>query len=334
MSTSSQFRHARFYGNGEIKLELSPLPAFKTTEVLVKVQRTALCGSDNRLWRDGAAQIPGHEIFGVVDQPGHARHSHRVCIYIPVYCGECTACTAGHTQSCETQSILVGWNRDGGFAEYVQVPEQCLLPVPDTVCDRTAPLLLDTIGTSAHAVRYVTRWLGKLPGKRILITGGGPIGMGVLLALMDIGATKIILSEPVAERREFANSLGVGIGQVMDTNVDGRFDVVFECSGAHAARDLAITSIAPGGAIVLIGENNKPWAIQEGPVFRRKDFALLRSFYFPVSEHQDNIDLLLRHTAMYERIADIDISLEQLPDAYTDFVNGKTMKPLLTFAGI
>ena len=111
----------------------------------------------------------------------------------------------------------------------------------------------------------------------------------------------------------------------------GSFDAIFECSGAHAARDLAIPAVSPGGAVVLIGENNQPWLVNEGPVFRRKDFILLRSFYFPVSEHNDNIELLLRHIAAYEKIADIEITLDQLPQAYRDFAAGLSMKPLLTF---
>ena len=317
------------------------MPLRVSGEVLVKVIHTALCGSDNRLWREGAAQIPGHEIFGVVEQPGHAMDGKRVCVYIPVYCGRCSACLKGHTQSCQTESVLVGWNRDGGFGEYVQVPEQCLLPVPDSVHDRIAPLLLDTIGTSAHAVRTVQSWLGNQSEARILITGAGPIGMGVLLALQDLACQNIVVSDPVPERRNFAQQIALQQAVVVHDPLaqgeesgaigNGSFDAIFECSGAHAARDLAIPAVSPGGAVVLIGENNQPWRVNEGPVFRRKDFILLRSFYFPVSEHNDNIELLLRHSTAYEKITDVEITLDQLPQAYTDFAAGLSMKPLLTF---
>lgn len=297
-------------------------------EAIVNVRRTALCGSDNRLWRDGASQIPGHEIFGVVEQPGHACDGERVCIYIPVFCGYCNACTRGFTQSCETQSILVGWNRDGGFGEYVRVPDQCLLPVPDAIEDRLAPLLLDTIGTSAHAVRTVDSLYRHLTGRRILITGAGPIGIGILVALLDLGCTDITVSDPNRSRGKFAQAMG----QVsIDMDDSHRFDVIFECSGAHAARDAGIQQVAPGGVVVLIGENNAPWTIHEGPLFRRKDFVLMRSFYFPVNEHQDNIALLLRQSERYQRIVDVDLSLDELASGYRQFVAGETLKPLLTF---
>ncbi|OED44298.1 hypothetical protein AB833_01800 [Chromatiales bacterium (ex Bugula neritina AB1)] len=327
MTPASHFRHARFTGDCTVELTHSPIPQVLPGEVIVSVRRTALCGSDNRLWRDGAVQIPGHEIFGVVEQAGHMRHGERVCVYIPVYCGYCTACTRGHTQSCTTGSVLIGWNRDGGFGEYVRVPEQCLLPVPDHIEDRLAPLLLDTIGTSAHAVRTVQRLLGDLNSQRILITGAGPIGMGVLIALQDSGCEKVTVYDPNTSRSRFAENLGA---QLLDDHTNQQFDAIFECSGAHAARDDAITRVAAGGAVVLIGENSTPWPIQEGPVFRRKDFALLRSFYFPVSEHNDNIALLLRQQKLYAKIADTDVTLDQLAAAYRQFVAGETMKPLLT----
>lgn len=328
MSTTKEFRHARFPGDGKVELTRSPMPQATPGEVILRVRRTALCGSDNRLWRDGAAQIPGHEIFGVVEQRGHPLDGQRACVYIPVFCGRCNSCSRGHTQSCEEQSILIGWNRDGGFGEYVRVPEQCLLPVPDHIEDRLAPLLLDTIGTSAHAVRTVERWQDDISNKRILITGAGPIGMGVLIALQDKRCQQVSVFDPVSQRSDFARSLGA---INLPSDDVSRFDAIFECSGAHAARDDAIARVAPGGVLVLIGESGSPWSIQEGPVFRRKDFAMLRSFYFPVSEHNDNIALLERQKTVYERIADVDITLDTLSAAYSDFVAGKTMKPLLTF---
>ena len=74
-----------------------------------------------------------------------------------MHCDHCAACKRGDTQMCLEVSSLIGWNRPGGYAEYVPVPENCLLPVPDDIEDSLAPLLLDVIGTSGHAVRFVSR---------------------------------------------------------------------------------------------------------------------------------------------------------------------------------
>ena len=84
---------------------------------------------------------------------------------------------------CLEISSLIGWNRPGGYAEYLPVPENCLLPVPDDIEDSLAPLLLDTIGTSAHAVRFVSRVVPPQEAGPVLVTGAGPVGLGVILAL-------------------------------------------------------------------------------------------------------------------------------------------------------
>lgn len=155
--TNVTMQAAVFHGQERITIERVRIPDVGKGEVLVRVSRTALCGSDFKLWHKGAEFTAGHEIFGVVEQPGHRMHGRRCAVYIPVHCDRCAACRRGDTQMCLEISSLIGWNRPGGYAEYLPVPENCLLPVPDDIEDSLAPLLLDTIGTSAHAVRFVSR---------------------------------------------------------------------------------------------------------------------------------------------------------------------------------
>jgi len=133
-------RAARFHGGGRITIESVPPPCPVAGEVRVDVIACALCSSDLRPLRQGWPVTPGHEIAGRVNEPRHARHGHRVLVYIPAFCGHCAPCRAGHTQFCETAS-LVGWQRAGGYADTVRVPETCLLPVPDDIPDHLAPLL-------------------------------------------------------------------------------------------------------------------------------------------------------------------------------------------------
>ena len=110
-------RSIRFPGQGHISLVERPEPQPGAGEVLLRIQRTALCGSDCKLWQRGTELVPGHEIFGTVDQPGHARHGQRCCVFIPVHCGHCASCTRGDTHLCRTDSVLMGWTRDGGYHE-------------------------------------------------------------------------------------------------------------------------------------------------------------------------------------------------------------------------
>jgi threonine dehydrogenase-like Zn-dependent dehydrogenase len=318
---------AVFHGEDRITIARLPIPEVGPGEVLVKVSRTALCGSDFKLWHKGADYTAGHEIFGVVDQPGHAMHGRRCAVYIPVHCGHCAACRRGDTQMCLEVSSLIGWNRPGGYAEYVPVPENCLLPVPDDIEDSLAPLLLDTIGTSAHAVRFVSRVVPPEEAGPVLVTGAGPVGLGVVLALKSLGYNDIHVSDPNETRLAIAQSFGAKPHPVGDTS--RRFALVMECSGAHAARNLGIEVVLPRGALVLVGENAAPWVIEEGKIFRRKDFYMIRTFYFPKADLEPNIALLRQNREDYRRLVDGEFGLATLPENFARFAAGELIKPVL-----
>src|SRR5260221_14536422 len=100
---------AIFHGGDRITIARVPIPDVRDGEVLVRVSRTALCGSDFKLWHKGAEFTAGHEIFGVVEQPGHRMLGRRCAVYISVHCGHCAACVRGDTQMCLEVSSLIGW---------------------------------------------------------------------------------------------------------------------------------------------------------------------------------------------------------------------------------
>jgi len=291
------------------------------------VSRTALCGSDFKLWHKGAEFTAGHEIFGVVEQPGHPMHGKRCAVYIPLHCGHCAACHRGDTQMCLEVSSLIGWNRPGGYAEYVPVPDNCLLPVPDDIENNLAPLLLDVIGTSGHAVRFSSRIVPPQESGPVLVTGAGPVGLGVVLALKSFGYDDIRVADPNPVRLKIAQSFGARPHPVGETSQ--RFALIVECSGAHAARNLGIEVVLPRGALVLVGENAAPWTIEEGKVFRRKDFYMIRTFYFPIGDFGPNIDLLRRYKEEYRVLVDGEFGLSALPENFARFARGETIKPVL-----
>jgi threonine dehydrogenase-like Zn-dependent dehydrogenase len=325
--TNATMGAAVFHGNERITIERVRIPDVDAGEVLLRVSRTALCGSDFKLWHKGAEFTAGHEIFGVVEQPGHRMHGRRCAVYIPLHCDACAACRRGDTQMCLEVSSLIGWNRPGGYAEYLPVPENCLLPVPDDIEDSLAPLLLDTIGTSAHAVRFVSRVVPAQEAGPVLVTGAGPVGLGVILALRDAGYREIHVSDPNSERMKIAQAFGAHARPVGDSS--RRFALIMECSGAHAARNLGIELVLPRGALVLVGENAAPWTIEEGKVFRRKDFYMIRTFYFPLADFEPNIALLRRCKDQYRVLVDGEFGLEELPRNFARFAEGKLIKPVL-----
>jgi propanol-preferring alcohol dehydrogenase len=317
-------RVAEFRGGGVIEIGERPAPAVGAGEVMVRVLRCALCGSDLKLLGKGASWTPGHEILGRVDQPGHALHGRRVLVYIPVFCGACPRCRAGDTHLCDNGTDLIGWNRPGGYGEALAVPEQCLLPVPDDIADTLAPLLLDTIGTAAHAVRLALRVVAR--GGRVLILGAGPIGMGAILAAGALGFPDITVSEPRAGRLQAAVALGAA---AFEPGPSRRFDLVLESSGHPGARQSAIEQVRTHGVVVLLGENDAPWPFTENKEIRRKDFWMLRSFYFPIGDYAANLELLRANQGGYQRLVDAEVGLDRFAETFVAFSRGELIKPML-----
>ena len=196
---------AKFEGEGRISVVEAAMPQVAAGEALLRVVACSLCGSDLRPWRQGWPVTPGHEVFGVVQQPGHALDGKRCLAYIPVWCGQCPECVAGQNHICRNARELIGWQRPGGYAQYLAVPQQCLLPVPDDIPDHLAPLLLDTIGTAGHGVRLARRIVDQ---GRVLVLGAGPIGLGGLLVLQHFGFERVDVFDPNPFRRGIAASLG------------------------------------------------------------------------------------------------------------------------------
>lgn len=312
---------AHFGGNGRIGVGPAPETERDPADVTVRVDACALCGSDLRPWRQGWPRTPGHEIAGRVEQPGHAMNGKRVAVYIPVWCGHCAPCRAGHTQLCETAS-LIGWQRPGGYAEHVAVPPQCLLAVPDDIPDRLAPLLLDTVGTSAHGVRLAARVVEPGPA---LVIGAGPVGLGSVLVLRRMGWGPLYVREPNAYRAAMAASFGA-IPVAADAVPP--VPLVLECSGKDAGRQLALESVAPYGAVVQLGESDR-WSIEETKPVRRKDYFLIRSFYFPIGDYAANLELLRADRDDYARLVDATAPLDGLQTLFAEFARGERLKPLL-----
>ena len=316
---------AKFEGEGRISVIEMAMPEVAANEVLLRVVACSLCGSDLRPWRQGWPLTPGHEVFGVVQQPGHAMQGRRCLAYIPVWCGQCPECLAGHNHICRNARELIGWQRPGGYAQYLAVPQQCLLPVPDDIADHLAPLLLDTIGTAGHGVR-LTRKI--VDAGRVLVLGAGPIGLGGLLVLQHFGFDRVDVFDPNPFRRGIAVSLG---GHPLEAIApDAAYDLVLECSGKDAGRQSALESVRALGAVVQLGESDA-WQVQETKAIRRKDFYYIRSFYFPISEYADNIEILRQGRVKFEQLVDAQVPLDGLSTLFAQFAAGDRIKPQLHF---
>jgi len=273
MKMNSTMTAAVLHGAKEIKIEPQPLPELKPGMVLLRARRAGICGSDLHYFEHGycAAFVPtrpfilGHEftaeVAALADGVDVVKTGARVTVNPARSCGFCEYCKGGRPNLCRKIIMLGSASTkpptDGAFAEFVMVrSDQChALPAG---MDDSLGAMIEPFAVALHAVKRA----GAISGKRVLVAGGGPIGLLVAMTARTFGAAPVALSDIVATRRKTASQLGADVAldpsvahlaeQVREIAGDG-FDVIFEASGAKPALRQAFDLVRPGGTIVQIG---------------------------------------------------------------------------------
>ena len=231
-------------------------PSPRAGEVLVRIASSGICGSDMHAYlghdeRRPAPLILGHEAAGTI--ASGPRTGERVVINPLVTCGECEACRSGRNNLCPNRQIISMPPRPGAFAEYVCMPEQNLVPVPDGVADDKAALA-EPIACGWHAVRLSRKVLHPaIEEARCLVIGGGAIGVGAALVLAAHKAGHITVLEPNEARRKVVSGIGPFEVLASDEGLPAQFDLVVEAVGYAPTRRIASRLSKPGGVIVHIG---------------------------------------------------------------------------------
>jgi threonine 3-dehydrogenase len=251
-----------------IWMEDVPKPEIGPNDVLIKVKKTSICGTDLHIvawdaWAQATIPTPmtiGHEYVGVVTEIGSEVEGleigQRVSGEGHVVCGRCRNCQAGRRHLC-INTVGVGVNRSGAFAEYVAIPGSNVQPVPDDVSDDIASIL-DPLGNAVHTALHF-----DLVGEDVLITGAGPIGMMATAIVRHVGARYIVVTDVNDYRLELAQTMGADrelnvtrdsvASVISDLGMTEGFDVGLEMSGNTAALHDMITTMDNGGKIALLG---------------------------------------------------------------------------------
>ena len=326
---------AVFTGHDKIEVQEAPVPAPGVGEVLLKTRYCGLCGSDKRLFHNGTANTPGHELTGIVVKNGPettAAVGARVALYIHHFCGQCRFCKAGETNRClNVLGGQVGFNRPGGYAQFLTAPASCLIPLPADISDSEGVLLLDTIGTATYGIQYGLRTLNsKARGGKAAVVGLGPLGLGSLLILSTLGFKgRVFAFDPAPARMRAALSWGVTEIEPGKISDPGDFTLVVEATGQQAGRDMVLDLVEPGGCVVLFGQSPNPWTIPVNIKWRRKDFALAHPFYFPIGMVGEFADIFRARAAEYREMIHPVVPLERLEETFKDYCDGKNLKPLV-----
>ncbi len=257
----------------DLRLEERDIPEINENEALIRIRAAAICSTDLRIkahgHRDiseGSTRILGHELAGEIVEAGRKvrslKPSMRVAIAPGIGCGNCRHCRCGMHNLCSDHNIL-GLGLDGGFAEYMRIPEQFIsrgniLNLPDSMSFEVGSLIepLGTVFTGAEACRIK-------PSDIVLIIGAGPIGIMHMMIAKVFGAQKVIVSEILRSRRDQA--LGFGADHVIDPAREdlkkilpdlsyGRGpDVIIIAAPSPEAQELSLELVALGGHINFFG---------------------------------------------------------------------------------
>ncbi|MGD9701141.1 MAG: L-threonine 3-dehydrogenase [Acidimicrobiia bacterium] len=237
-------------------------------DVLIRVRKTSICGTDLHIrrwdaWAQATIPVPmvvGHEFMGEIAEVGTdvrgLQIGQRVAGEGHITCGHCRNCKGGRREFCHNH-ISVGVSRQGAFAEYVVLPAQNVFSVPAHVDDDVAAVL-DPLGNATHtSLRY------DVVGEDVLITGAGPIGVMAAAIVRHIGARNIVVTDVNRFRLDMAMKLGATrvvdvsseqLAPVMtELGMTEGFDVGLEMSGAEAAFNQMLDAMNHGGHIAVLG---------------------------------------------------------------------------------
>jgi threonine 3-dehydrogenase len=249
-------------------MEHVPVPEPGPSEVLIRVRKSAICGTDVHIWQWdewSAKTVPvpmvvGHEFCGEIVDCGPAAVKYQIGQRVSgeghVVCNTCRNCRAGRGHLCRN-TLGVGVNRPGSFAEYLCIPEANVVPIPDDIPDEIAAIF-DPLGNAVH-----TALSFDLVGEDVLVTGAGPIGIMGALVAQRVGARKVVITDISPFRVALARKLGVAtvinaaeepLSDVMARlEMTEGFDVGLEMSGAAPAMRDMIEAMNNGGKIALLG---------------------------------------------------------------------------------
>jgi 2-desacetyl-2-hydroxyethyl bacteriochlorophyllide A dehydrogenase len=264
---------AVLHGAKDLRLEERGMPELSPGQVLIRVQRAGICGSDMHYFKHGYCGpfvpsrpfVLGHEFVGEVaalaDGVTRPVVGDRVTVNPARACGFCDYCKSGRGNLCPHTTMLGSASttppRDGGFAHFVTVHADQCFAVPRDMEDGVAAMM-EPLAVAVHAVKRA----GMISGRSVLVVGGGPIGLLVAMTARACGASPVVVSDVVASRRENALSLGADavldpaspalLQRVKEMTADG-FNVAFEASGSPRALRQAFDLLRPGATLVQIG---------------------------------------------------------------------------------
>ena len=305
-----------------LALQDIPDPTPGEGELVVKVGRCGICGSDLHMTEDAAygckhGDVLGHEFAGEVVALGRNTPDRKVGDLVSVIplksCGHCEHCRKGEVQWCASFGL-----QGGGYAEYaVTRPNQCVpLPSDLTLADGA---IIEPLAVALHGVNLS----GLKTGDKVLVLGAGPIGLAVAFWAKRLGAAKVAVQDIATSQQGRALDMGADIFVVDPQNpvasavqgLGGMADIVFECVGVPGLIAQAVEQVRPRGTILLLGLCTKPDTFNSFAMLG-KEVRLVTSAFFTVQEYEAALAALEQGAVAPRLMVTSTIALTDTPSVF------------------
>ena len=305
-----------------LAFETLPDPTPDPGQVVVKVGRCGICGSDLHMTEDAAygcrhGDVLGHEFAGEVVDLGREveglKTGDLVSVIPLMSCGECAHCRKGEVQWC-AQFGLQG----GGYAEYaVTRPNQCVRLGTDVSLADGA--IIEPLAVALHGVNLS----GLKPGDKVLVLGAGPIGLAVAFWAKRFGAAEVAVQDIAEFQRQRALDMGADAFVVdpqdpvgsAERGLGGKADIVFECVGIPGLIAQAVEQVRPRGTILLLGLCTRPDTFNSFAMLS-KEVRLVTSAFFTVPEYEASLQALAEGAVEPRLLITDTISLAETPQVF------------------
>lgn len=317
----------------KLKLVNIDKPVPNGQDVIVKVLSCGICGSDIHYWEVGAPAglVMGHEYCGEVVDAGSRKDlkvGDRVTALPISPCLECDACKSGNIHYCSstwTYATGLSLTNPGGYAEYMAIRPDMVRKVPDSVSDEQVAMVEPT-AVALHAVHVANVKVGD----RVLVVGGGIIGLMCAEIARLQGASQVVMTETNPARGKFAVKAGAvdnWYNALDKKSMDklaklGGFDIVFDCCGNSPAVTSAIQNCRAGGAVVLVGVSLTPITIPT-TISVMGEQRLLGAIAYTAKEFDECIDLIAKKRLDVNKYISKIVGLHEGQKSFQTLTSGK-----------
>ncbi len=322
-------------GKKQLKVVETETPKSDGNKVIVEVAKVGICGSDLHLWENGdrIGLIMGHEFCGKVVDPGALKDTlkpgDRVTVLPLNPCGKCVNCKQGKVNLCiNGLAASPGLTAPGAYAQYYAARPDMVRALPDEVSDAEATMIEPT-AVALRAVHHA----GVKPGDKVLVTGGGIIGLLCAAWARIAGASYIALTEANPNRAKKALEMG-DVDEVFDAKDEelakklivaskGGFDKALECAAVAPAVNTAIKALKFEGKLIIVGVNYSPVPVSTLLTLLH-ELEVKGTIGYSPAEFDQTIELMAKKIIKTERFISKTVGLDEVQEAFEHLTSGET----------